>query len=51
VDALIGAIREAVDAPEHLKQMGVRARSLAEQRFDRIKVTGMFGSMLAGVAV
>jgi colanic acid biosynthesis glycosyl transferase WcaI len=51
VDALIGAIREAVEAPEHLKQMGVRARRLAEQRFDRIKVTGMFGSMLAGVAV
>jgi colanic acid biosynthesis glycosyl transferase WcaI len=51
VDALIGAIREAVDAPEHLKQMGVRARRVAEQRFDRIKVTGIFGSMLAGVAV
>jgi glycosyltransferase involved in cell wall biosynthesis len=51
VDALIGTIRQAVDAPEHLKQMGVRARRLAEQRFDRVKVTGMFGSMLAGVAV
>ncbi len=51
VDALIGAIRGAVDAPEQLKQMGMRARRLAEQRFDRIKVTTRFGSMLAGVAV
>jgi len=51
VDALVGAIREAVDTPEHLKQMGARARRLAELRFDRIKVTSMFGSMLAGVAM
>ena len=43
-------IRGAVDAPENLKQMGLRARRLAEQRFDRIKVTSMFGTMLAGVA-
>jgi len=50
VDALVGAIREAADAPEHLKQMGLRARRLAELRFDRTKVTSMFGSMLAGVA-
>lgn len=50
VEALIGAIREALDAPERLKQMGSRARRLAELRFDRIKVTRMFGSMLAGVA-
>ena len=50
VDALIAAIREAVDAPERLKQMGARARRLAEMRFDRLKVTKMFGSMLAGVA-
>jgi glycosyltransferase involved in cell wall biosynthesis len=49
VEALTGAIREAVDAPERLKQMGSRARRLAEMRFDRIKVTSMFGSMLAGV--
>jgi glycosyltransferase involved in cell wall biosynthesis len=49
VEALIGAIREAVDAPERLQQMGSRARRLAELRFDRIKVTTMFGSMLAGV--
>jgi len=51
VDGLIGAIREAVDAPERLKQMGVRARRLAELRFDRIKVTGRFGSVLASVAM
>jgi colanic acid biosynthesis glycosyl transferase WcaI len=50
VDALVDAIREAVDTPEHLKQMGARARRLAELRFDRIKVTSMFGAMLAGVA-
>jgi colanic acid biosynthesis glycosyl transferase WcaI len=50
VEALVGAIRGAVDAPENLKQMGVRARRLAEQRFDRGKVTSMFGTMLAGVA-
>ena len=50
VEALVGAIREAVDTPEHLKQMGARARRLAEMRFDRIKVTSMFGAMLAGVA-
>jgi len=49
VDALIGAIRNAVDSPEHLKQMGARARRLAEARFDRIKVTSMFGSMLSDV--
>jgi glycosyltransferase involved in cell wall biosynthesis len=49
VDALIGAIRQAVDSPEHLKLMGARARRLAEVRFDRIKVTTMFGSMLTGV--
>src|SRR5271167_2567397 len=51
VDALTGAIRAAVDAPEHLKQMGVRARRLAELRFDRIKVTSRFGSVLASVAM
>ena len=50
VDALIGAIRDAVNAPEHLKQMGARARRLAEQRFDRSKVTSSFGSVLAGIA-
>jgi len=51
VGALVGAIREAVDSPEHLKQMGVRARRLAELRFDRSKVTNTFGSMLARVAM
>jgi colanic acid biosynthesis glycosyl transferase WcaI len=51
VDALTGAIREAVDAPEHLKQMGARARRVAELRFDRIKVTSRFGSVLASVAM
>jgi glycosyltransferase involved in cell wall biosynthesis len=49
VEALIGAIREAVNSPEHLRQMGARARRLAELRFDRIKVTNTFGSMLTGV--
>ncbi len=48
-EALIVAIREAADAPERLRQMGERARRLAELRFDRIKVTSRFGSMLAGV--
>ena len=51
VDGLIGAIREAVDVPERLKQMGMRARRLAELRFDRIKVTGRFGAVLASVAM
>jgi colanic acid biosynthesis glycosyl transferase WcaI len=51
VDALVRAIREAVDAPERLKQMGMRARRLAELRFDRIKVTSRFGSVLASVAM
>ena len=50
VDALVGTIREGADAPEHLRQMGVRARGLAESRFDRVKVTREFGSMLASVA-
>jgi putative colanic acid biosynthesis glycosyltransferase WcaI len=50
VDALIGTIREVVDAPEQLKQMGARARRLAELRFDRLKVTSRFGSILASVA-
>ncbi len=50
VDALVGAIREGVDAPERLRQMGLRARRLAELRFDRIKVTSLFGAMLADVA-
>lgn len=51
VDALVGAIREAVDAPERLEQMGIRARRLAELRFDRSKVTSRFGSVLDKVAV
>jgi colanic acid biosynthesis glycosyl transferase WcaI len=51
VDSLTRAIREAVDAPENLKQMGVRARQLAELRFDRIKVTSKFGSVLTSVAM
>jgi putative colanic acid biosynthesis glycosyltransferase WcaI len=50
VDALIRAIHQAVDAPEQLKQMGARARRLAELKFDRDKVTSRFGSMLVGVA-
>ncbi len=49
VEALSCAIREAVDSPERLRQMGVRARRLAEMRFDRIKVTRMFGTMLSGI--
>lgn len=48
-EALVGAIRDAVDAPERLKQMGSRARRLAEMRFDRMKVTSRFSAMLAGV--
>jgi colanic acid biosynthesis glycosyl transferase WcaI len=50
IDALVETIRGAADAPEQLKQMGMRARRLAELRFDRIKVTRAFGAMLAGVA-
>ncbi|HYL60434.1 MAG TPA: glycosyltransferase family 4 protein [Candidatus Acidoferrales bacterium] len=51
VDALTRTIRESVDAPERLAQMGTRARRLAEQRFDRIKVTSRFGSVLTSVAM
>jgi len=51
VDALIRTVREAVDAPQRLKQMGLRARRLAELRFDRIKVTSKFGAVLASVAM
>ena len=50
IDALVGTIREAADSPERLKQMGLKARRLAEMRFDRIKITRTFGAMLAGVA-
>jgi glycosyltransferase involved in cell wall biosynthesis len=51
VDALTRTIRESVDAPERLAQMGVRARRLAVQRFDRNKVTSRFGSVLTAVAM
>ncbi|HZC47108.1 MAG TPA: glycosyltransferase family 4 protein [Candidatus Acidoferrum sp.] len=51
VHALIGTIRKAVNSPERLKQMGLRARRLAESRFDRVKVTSSFGSMLASVTM
>jgi glycosyltransferase involved in cell wall biosynthesis len=50
VEGLVRAIREAADAPPRLKQMGVRARRLAELRFDRIKVTSRFGSVLDKLA-
>jgi len=50
VDALIRTVREAVDA-QRLKQMGLRARRLAELRFDRIKVTSKFGAVLTSVAM
>jgi glycosyltransferase involved in cell wall biosynthesis len=50
VEGLVRAIREAADAPDRLKQMGARARRLAELRFDRIKVTGSFGSLLDKLA-
>ena len=49
-NALAGTIREAVDAPEHLREMGARARCLAELRFDRLMVTSQFGAMLVSVA-
>ena len=51
VDALTRTIRESVDAPERLAQMGARARRLAEQSFDRNKVTSRFGSVLTSVAM
>jgi len=51
VDALIRTVREAVGALQRLKQMGLRARRLAELRFDRIKVTSKFGAVLASVAM
>jgi colanic acid biosynthesis glycosyl transferase WcaI len=51
VDSLVSAIRECADAPDSLEQMGARARSLAEQRFDRNIVTSEFGSVLTSVAL
>jgi glycosyltransferase involved in cell wall biosynthesis len=51
VDELTRTIRDSVDAPERLAQMGARARRLAEQSFDRNKVTSRFGSVLTSVAM
>jgi colanic acid biosynthesis glycosyl transferase WcaI len=48
--ALAAAIREAIGHPEVLHQMGIRARRVAEDRFDRRKVTREFDAMLSGVA-
>jgi colanic acid biosynthesis glycosyl transferase WcaI len=48
--ALAGAIRDALSHPEILHQMGARARRVAEDRFDRHKVTREFEAMLASVA-
>lgn len=48
--ALARTIAECASEPGKLKQMGARARRLAEQSFDRVKVTGQFSSMLSGNA-
>lgn len=48
--ALARTIADSASEPLKLKQMGARARRLAEQSFDRSKVTGRFSSMLSGSA-
>jgi len=50
VDALVGAIRSAMNNPGQLKEMGHRARRLAEERFERRVVTRRFAELLEGVA-
>lgn len=51
IESLAVTIRNAADSPERIKQMGARARRLAEDHFDREKVTSQFGSVLASVAM
>lgn len=47
--ALATAILWSVDHPERLEEMGIAARKLAEERFDRQKVTRRFSHMLLRV--
>ncbi len=50
VDTLVETIRSAMKDPGRLKEMGRRARRLAEQEFDRGVVTRKFARMLDEVA-
>ncbi len=46
---LVAAIEELSDAPELIEEMGLRARQLAEQQFDRRGLTGRFAAILQQV--
>jgi glycosyltransferase involved in cell wall biosynthesis len=48
--ALARTVLEAIAAPAELKQMGLRARRLARQRYDRPVATRRFAEMLEDVA-
>lgn len=48
--ALAQTILDALGSREELKQMGQRARALAQERFDRKIATRRFAEMLADVA-
>ncbi len=50
VDGLVTTIRNVLSDPGELKEMGRRARRLAEQQFDRRVVTRRFAQMLEAVA-
>lgn len=47
--ALAKVISEAIDNPDSLKQMGYRGRRLAEQEYDRRRVTRRFAQFLAAI--
>ena len=50
VDGLVATIRNALSDPGELKEMGRRARRLAEEQFDRRVVTRRFAQVLEEVA-
>jgi len=50
VDGLVTAIRNAMHNPGQLKEMGRRARRLAEEQFERRVVTRRFAQLLEAVA-
>ncbi len=50
VDVLVTTIRSAMNNPGQLKEMGRRARRLAEEQFDRGVVTRKFARLLDAVA-
>ncbi len=47
--SIAATILELVDHPEHLDQMGQRARRLAEEQFDRRYATTSFARLLEDV--